>query len=105
MRNDASVPTTRWGRAATIDQLRLNAPESFAFRVPAPRLGTPTTIVAASANVRASATNNILVEFGFHANMAPANPKPTAPASIVVADTIALALPTCPGGTRAGIAA
>jgi hypothetical protein len=47
----------------------------------------------------------MFVEPGDKAKIAPANPKPIAPASIEVAATIALALPTCPGGTNPGIAA
>jgi hypothetical protein len=65
----------------------------------------PVTIAAASRNVIASATNSMLVDLGDSAKIAPARPNPTAPASIVVAATIAFAFPTWPDGTRPGIAA
>src|SRR6266851_3881018 len=105
MKNAASAPITRCGRAATIDQERRNAPDTDAAAAPPPRLGMLRMITAARAKVMASATNSMLVDFGERAKIAPARPNPIAPASIVVAATIALALPTCPVGTRPGIAA
>src|SRR5450631_124555 len=105
MKNAARVPTTRCGRTATIDQDRRHAPDTEAADVPPPRFRMLNTIAAASAKVIASATKSMLVDFGESAKIAPASPNPTAPASIVVAATIALAFPTCPVGTRLGIAA
>src|SRR5258708_11155835 len=95
----------RWGGAATTDQERRSAPETEAALAPPPKFVIPTTIAAASANVIASATKSMLVYLGESANKAPANPQPTAPSSIVLAATIALALPTCPAATRPSIAA
>src|SRR5580692_746920 len=98
---------TRCGRAATMAHDRLNAPDTDACDVPPPKVGMLNTIAAASTNVIASATKSMLgVDFaGDSAKIAPARPNPIAPASIEVAATIALAFPTCPAGTRVGIAA
>jgi hypothetical protein len=63
------------------------------------------TIMAARIKVIASAMKSMFVDFGDKARIAPASPNPMAPASIVVAATIAFAFPTCPGGTNPGIAA
>src|ERR1700693_4649933 len=107
MKNAASAPMTRCGRAATMDQERRNAPDTDTADVPPPRLGMLKTIAAARTKVMASATKSMLgVDFGGErAKIAPATPNPMAPASIEVAATMALALPTCPAGTRLGIAA
>src|SRR5487761_485794 len=107
MKNAARVPMTRCGRAATIDHDRRNAPETEACDAPPPKLGMLKTIAAASTKVIASATKSMLgVDLaGDSVKIAPARPNPIAPASIDVAATMAFALPTCPDGTRLGIAA
>src|ERR1700716_1377284 len=103
--NAANVPNTRWGRAATIDQERRRAPETGLLVEPPPSVGIPAMIAAPSPKVTASAIKSMFVEVGKKPRIPLAIPKPTAPASIDVAATIAFALPTCPAGTRFGIAA
>src|ERR1700737_4804809 len=61
-------------------------------------------IAAAIAKVAPSTRNNRVVE-PVHAKIAPATANPVAPASMPVAATMALALPTCPVGTKMEIAA
>ncbi len=105
MRNAASVPITRCGLAVAMDHVRLRAPETRADAMPLPRLGIPSTIMAARANVAASAQKSIVSDCCERLSTAPAKAYPAAPAIIVVATRSAFAFPICPAGTRPGIAA
>ncbi len=73
--------------------------------MPLPRLGIPSTIMAARANVAASAQKSIVSDCCERLSTAPAKAYPAAPAIIVVATRSAFAFPICPAGTRPGIAA
>src|SRR2546423_14102275 len=93
IRNAARVLTPKWGRASTIDHVGRSAPATEVAIRPPPRFGIPRMMPAASTKVAASATKRTLIELGTVLKIAAATPKPTAPASIDVAATIALALP------------
>src|SRR5438105_2960536 len=92
-------------RAGRIAHEPLRAPDTDAAAAPPPRFLIPTTKAAAIAKVAASTKNKTVGEPGCNERIAPARPNPRALATIVVAATIAFALPTCPTGTRPGIAA